>query len=170
MVTSRENCIRVRTKALNQKSIVPKIMDRLAIFNFMIGNYDWSIPGQHNVMVMKTLNFEPSGLGIAIPYDFDWTGLVNASYAVPAENVGTENVRERIFEGVCRSKEEYQKDLDIFSGKKEEFYKVIDDFPYINKQAKKDITDYLNGFFDQLSGKRDIILYNLMNTCKNINP
>jgi hypothetical protein len=170
MVTSRKNCIRVRTKALNQKSIVPKIMDRLAIFNFMIGNYDWSIPGQHNVMVMKTLNFEPSGLGIAIPYDFDWTGLVNASYAVPAENVGTENVRERIFEGVCRSKEEYQKDLDIFSGKKEEFYKVIDDFPYINKQAKKDITDYLNGFFDQLSGKRDIILYNLMNTCKNINP
>jgi len=166
MVTSRTNCIRVRTKALNQKSIVPKIMDRLAIFNFMIGNYDWSVPGQHNILVIKTLNFDPYGLGIAIPYDFDWTGVVNASYAVPAENVGTDNVRERKFEGVCRSKEVFQKDLDLFSGKKAEFYRVINEFPYVNNQVKKDITGYLNGFFDQLEGKRDIILYNLMNSCK----
>ena len=144
MVTSRTNCIRVRTKALNQKSIVPKIMDRLAIFNFMIGNYDWSVPGQHNILVIKTLNFDPYGLGIAIPYDFDWTGVVNASYAVPAENVGTDNVRERKFEGVCRSKEVFQKDLDLFSGKKAEFYRVINEFPYVNNQVKKDITGYLN--------------------------
>ena len=84
-------------------------MDRLAIFNFMIGNYDWSVPGHHNVLVIKSLEFDPYGLGIAIPHDFDWTGLVNASYAIPAENVGTENVRERLFEGICRTEEVYHK-------------------------------------------------------------
>jgi hypothetical protein len=166
MVTARTNCIRVKSKALNQKSIVPKIMDRVAIFNFMIGNYDWSVPGQHNILVIKTLNLDPYGLGIAIPYDFDWTGVVNASYAVPAENVGTDNVRERKFEGVCRSKAVFQKDLDLFSGEKAEFYRVINEFPYVNNQVKKDITGYLNEFFDQLEGKRDVILYNLMNSCK----
>ena len=166
MLTARTNCIQVKSRTLNQKNIVPKIMDRLAIFNFMIGNYDWSVPGQHNIVVIKTLNLDPYGLGIAIPHDFDWTGLVNASYAVPAEIVGTDNVRERLFEGVCRSKEVFQKDLDLFSGKKAEFYRVINEFPYVNNQVKKDITGYLNGFFDQLEGKRDIILYNLMNSCK----
>ncbi len=166
MLTARTNCILLKSHTMDQKSIVPRIMDRLSIFNFMIGNYDWSVPGLHNVLVIKSLIYEPTGLGIAIPHDFDWTGLVNASYAIPAENVGTENVRERLFEGICRSKAVFQKDLDLFLAKKDEFYKVINDFPYVNQRVKRDMTDYLDGFFDQLVGNRDRILYNLMNSCK----
>jgi hypothetical protein len=168
MIAARTNCIRIKSLTLNQKSIKPKIMDRLAIFNFMIGNYDWSVPGLHNVLVLKSLNFDPDGLGIIVPHDFDWTGIVNASYAIPSEIIGTDNVRERVFEGVCRTKEEYQKDLDLFEEKKEEFYRVINEFPYVNNQVKKDITDYLDGFFNQLGGGRNNILYNLMNNCKKI--
>lgn len=167
MLAARTNSILIKSRNLNQKSIVPKIMDRLALFNFMIGNYDWAVPGLHNVLVIKSLNYDPYGMGIAIPHDFDWTGLVNASYAIPAEIIGTENVRERVFEGVCRSKEVFRKELDVFLAKKEEFYRVINEFPYINTKVKKDITGYLDGFFDQLIGSRDIILYNLMNSCKN---
>jgi hypothetical protein len=170
MLAARTNCTQVKSAALNQKSIVPKTMDRLAIFNYMIGNYDWSVPGQHNVTVIKTLGFEPAGLGIAIPHDFDWTGLVNPIYAVPTEEIGIENVRERRFDGVCRSKEVYQKDLEIFVEKKAQFYKVINDFPYIDQKVKKDMTDYLNGFFNQLEGRRDLIVSTLMNSCKKINP
>jgi hypothetical protein len=166
MLTARTKSIPIKSAALNQKSIIPGIMDRLAIFNFMIGNYDWSIPGQHNVQVLKSLEYNPSGLGIAIPYDFDWTGLVNPTYAIPTEEVGTENVRQRIFLGVCRSKEVYEKELEIFLAKKDEFYRVINEFPYINQKVKKDLTGYLDGFFDQLTGKKDLLLYNLVNTCK----
>ena len=167
MLTARLHCLQIKSAALNQKSIVPRIMDRLAIFNFMIGNYDWSVPGQHNVQVLKSLDFDPTGLGIAIPYDFDWTGIVNATYAVPTEEVGTENVRERKFLGICRTKEVFASELDIFLSKKDEFYKVINDCPYVNQKVKKDITGYLDGFFDQLSGRKDLMLYNLVNTCKN---
>ena len=168
MIAARTNCIPVKLKTLNQKSIIPGIMDRLALFNYMIGNYDWSVPGLHNVMVIKSKEFDPNsgGLGIAIPHDFDWTGLVNPSYAIPTEEIGTENVRERIFLGVCRSKEVYNQELDAFFGKKAEFYRVINEFPYITNQVKKDITGYLDGFFDQLAGKRENILYYLTTTCK----
>jgi len=167
MLINRTNCIQIKSTALNQKSIIPKIMDRLAIFNFMIGNYDWAVPKLHNILVIKPLVFDPDARLIAIPHDFDWTGLVNAEYAIPAEIVGTENVRERLFLGVCRDKETYQKDLDLFVSKKEEFYKVINEFPFIKQNVKKDMTGYLNGFFDQLGGKRDRMLYYLMNSCKN---
>ena len=166
MLTARTNCTSVKSLTLNQKNIVARIMDRVALFNYMIGNYDWAVPGQHNIAVIRSLNIDPSGLGIAIPHDFDWTGLVNPTYAVPTEEIGTENVRERLFEGVCRSKEIYDKELDQFLLKKEEFYRVINEFPYINEKEKKDITNYLDGFFNQVAGRRDIILYNLMNTCK----
>jgi hypothetical protein len=168
MLVSRTNCMQVKSRTLNQKDIVPRIMDRVALFNYMIGNYDWSVPGQHNIAVIKSLNFDPYGLGIAVPHDFDWSGLVNPTYAVPTEEMGIENVRERRFEGVCRTKEVYEKEFDMFLAKKNEFYKVINDFPYVNQRVKKDITNYLDGFFNQLEGRRDLILYNLMNTCKKL--
>jgi hypothetical protein len=167
MLTARTNCVPVKLKTINQKSIIPRIMDRLSIFNFMIGNYDWSVPGLHNVMVMKSQSFDLNGgLGIAIPHDFDWTGLVNPSYAIPTEEIGTENVRERKFFGICRTKEVYRQELDMFLAKKAEFYRVINEFPYVTNQVKKDMTGYLDGFFNQLTGNKDLILYNLTNTCK----
>jgi hypothetical protein len=166
MLAARTNCLQIKSKNLNQKHITRQTMDRMAIFNFMIGNYDWSVPGQHNVLVFKSLVLDPYGLGIAVPHDFDWTGLVNPTYAVPTEEMGIETVRERKFLGVCRTKETYNKDLNEFAGKKEEFYKVINDFPYIIPKVKKDMTGYLDGFFDQLEGKREMLLYNFTNTCK----
>jgi len=75
-------------------------------------------------------------LGIAIPYDFDWAGLVDAAYAVPADNVGTKSVRERIFWDM-QEQRVYLKDLEQFLEKKEEFQKVINEFPYLNPRAKK---------------------------------
>jgi hypothetical protein len=167
MLSARTNSVRIKSRALNQKRIVPKVMDRLAIFNYMIGNYDWAVPNQHNVLVIKPMVFDTVGLGIAIPYDFDWTGLVNADYAIPAEIVGTKSVRDRIFLGVCRTKEIYKKDLEIFLKKKEEFYRIINEFPYLSRSAKMDITGYLNGFFDKLEGRRDLIPEILINSCKN---
>jgi hypothetical protein len=170
MLAARTNCLQVKTTAVNQKNIVPKIMDRLAIFNYMIGNYDWSVPGQHNVFILKSKNYDPSGLGISVPHDFDWSGLVNPVYAIPKEDLGIENVRQRLFLGLCRNKDVYEKELNLFLEKKSEFYKVINDFPYIEKRVKKELTAYLDGFFDMLVGKRDRILESFVSTCRKIRP
>lgn len=169
MLTARTNTSQVNARTINQKSIIPEVMDRVAIFNYMVGNYDWSVPGQHNIKVIKSLIVDTVQLGIAIPYDFDWTGVVNTSYAIPAENVGTENVRVRIFLGVCRTKEVYQKELEIFLKKKDEFYRVINEFPFLDQREKKDISGYLNGFFNQLAGKRDLADF-FMETCIKSKP
>jgi hypothetical protein len=165
MLAARTNSIEIKSLAVNQKSIYPREMDRVAIFNYMIGNYDWAVPNQHNIKLLKPLQIDLAQLALAIPYDFDWTGVVNAVYAVPAEITGTKTVRERIFLGVCRSKEVYLKDLDQFIEKKETLYKLINDYPYLNQRSKKDIIMYLDGFYDQLKGRKEIIDI-LLNSCK----
>ncbi len=165
MLTDRTNTIQIKSLSLTQKNIVPRVMDRLAIFNYMIGNYDWSIPGQHNVKVIKSLILDPFGLGIAIPYDFDWTGFVNPAYAIPTEETGVLTVRERLFTGICRSREVFQKDLEIFAARKEEFYRVINEFPHLNPKIKKELISYLDEFYNQLAGK-SMLIENLLNSCK----
>ncbi len=165
LLAARTTTSEVKSLSLTQKNITPYTMDRFALFNYMIGNYDWSVPGQHNIKVLKSLTNLNITTGIAVPYDFDWSGLVNASYAIPAENVGVENVRQRIFMGICRSKEVFQKDVKIFLDKKDEFYRIVNEFPYLKEKDKRYVLDYLDEFFVQIKGNN--FIYYLQNSCKN---
>lgn len=69
------------------------------VFQYMIGNTDWSSDRQHNVKIMLL----PSKIKVPLPYDYDMSGLVNAPYAVVNEKIPIENVRERHFRGLCRN-------------------------------------------------------------------
>jgi hypothetical protein len=167
MLAARTNSIEIESQALNQKTIYPSIIDRIAIFNYMIGNFDWAVPNQHNIKVFKPLVFDSVYLAVAVPYDFDFTGLVDASYAIPDDKItGTTSIRERIFLGVCRSREVYQKDLEEFLEKKEEFYGIINEFPYLDEKQKKDMIYYLETFYEQCTGKQKILSV-FLNSCKN---
>ena len=56
----------------------PTSMTTTAVFEYMIGNADWSDVAGHNVEL-----FERDGVAVVVPYDFDFSGLVDAPYAVP---------------------------------------------------------------------------------------
>ncbi len=166
MLAGRTNSVEIESRALNQKTIYPRMIDRIAIFNYMIGNYDWAVPNQHNIKTFKPLVFENVYLVNAVPYDFDFTGLVDAEYAVPDDKItGTTSIRERIFLGVCRNREEYQKDLGEFLEKKDEFYRLINEFPYLNAKQKKNMIYYLETFYEQCTGKQRILNV-FLSSCK----
>ena len=150
LVESRLNLLEVNTKAVSMRHMLPTMIDRIAIFNYMVSNWDWSVPGQHNISVFSSPIFEYAGQGIPIPYDFDLAGVVNADYAIPLPETGLESNRDRTFLGICRSREVFESELRLFLSKKEEFYSVIENSPYLSRGAKKDITVFLDQFFEQL--------------------
>ena len=167
VLAARTNSVEIESRALNQKTIYPNIIDRIAIFNYMIGNFDWAVPNQHNIKTFKSLKIDTVYLAVAVPYDFDFTGLVDAGYAIPDDKItGTTSIRERIFLGVCRSREVYQKDLEEFLQKKEVFYGMINEFPYLDEKQKKDMIYYLETFYEQCTGKQKILNV-FLNSCKN---
>ncbi len=161
----RTKSIELENVKLSRNSIKPDNMDRCAIFNYMIGNTDWSVPNMHNVLLFQQPFSEDPGKAMIVPYDFDYAGLVNAVYAVPHESLPIEKVRERLYQGVCRTKAEYKNILQEFAERKNEFFRIINDFPYLSKSSKKDINIYLEQFFDMFD-KRDTIIANLQAECK----
>jgi hypothetical protein len=60
-------------------------------------------------------------------------------------------------------------DLKRFSDSKEEIYAVVNEFPHLNERSKKDITHFLDQFFDQLEKPRSIdnLVDVFLNNCKN---
>lgn len=77
------------------------VLDQISlmyVFQFMVGNVDWGTGVGHNVRVVNR-NFEY----LPIPYDFDWSGFVDAPYAAPNELTEGrhDSVRQRVYWGVC---------------------------------------------------------------------
>jgi hypothetical protein len=157
ILADRIGSVIVEATNVTQKNIIPEYMNRLAIFNYMIGNTDWSVPNQHNVKVFAGRNYDTPGLGMIVPYDFDYSGLVDASYAVPYEGLGLSSVRERRYLGECRTDEEFLLALKEFSEKKSEFIKVINDFPLLDAKTKKNMTKYLDEFFNSLNKPSSLV-------------
>lgn len=63
----------------------------MVLFQYMIGNTDWSIPEQRNVRFLRL----DTGERLPVPFDFDFAGLVNAPYATPQSGLGLRSVRDR---------------------------------------------------------------------------
>jgi hypothetical protein len=166
-LAARINSIPLEITTLTQRNIVPYMMDRVSIFNYMIGNTDFSVPNQHNCKVLAQPKSARPDLGIIVPYDFDYTGFVNAHYAVPPEGLGITNVRQRVYIGICRDEATFIRALKEFSDKKDQFYKVIRDFPYLDEKSKKEVTKYLDDFYKEMENKNNLAR-TFLSTCKKL--
>lgn len=167
LIETRTSSVEVENDKLSQRNMIPEVMDRTAIFNYMIGNTDWSVPGPHNCKVFVPKEITSTNLAYVVPYDFDYSGLVDASYAIPGGNLPIKSVRERYYTGICRSEEEFQNDLKEFIDLKEKFYSIINEFTYLHERTKKDMIRYLDEFYSDIDDNFSIV-YDLLRTCKNL--
>jgi len=106
---------RRNTKTIDQKGarfedLEPDTWGYAELFQYMIGNTDWSVSALHNITLLK----DSVGTVVGVPYDFDWSGAVNARYAFPNSQLPIRNVQERLWRGDCRSVEELTPLLDHF--------------------------------------------------------
>lgn len=131
------------------------MMTMVALFQYMIGNTDWAVPNNHNIKLIfdKKNDAAPP---YVVPYDFDYCGLVDASYAVPNEIIGTEKVTERVYRGFPRTMEEIQTTLDVFRAKKAAIYALINNFTLVTEKNRKTMIEYLDDFFELIESKNRV--------------
>ncbi len=164
ILAERTESVPVESPGITKNNIIPSMLDRMTLFFYMIGNTDWSLAGQHNIKVLSVIDSDHPGQGAVVPYDFDYAGLVNAHYALPAEGLGLENVRERRYLGYCRSEEQYTEALKEFKENKGEFYRIINDFTYLNEKEKKFMIAYMDEFYKEL--ENGYLIPALLRECK----
>ena len=123
----------------------------LSLFQYMIGNTDWSVPALHNVRLITTTE---SRRPFAVPYDFDFSGLVNATYANPAPGLSIDMVTDRLYRGFCRPEEEVANHIAVFLDKKEQFYALIDNLEPLNRKSRRSAVSFMDGFYKVLDSDR----------------
>ena len=124
--------------------------DLLSVFQYMIGNTDWSVPARHNV---KILQEKPELRPVAVPYDFDWSGLVNPLYAKPSKKLGIETVEQRIFRGFEKNVEDYHRIFQLFIDRQDEIYALLDECR-LNERHYKMTRHYIDDFYKVIKNEK----------------
>lgn len=85
--------------------LTPADAGRAVLFEDMIANHDWSMragpAGEECCHNFKLLGVGAPGQTVAIPYDFDWSGMVGEPYATPPDELHIESIRQRVYRGYC---------------------------------------------------------------------
>ncbi|MBN1250598.1 MAG: hypothetical protein JXR51_02210 [Bacteroidales bacterium] len=137
-------------ETFNQEQTIREEMTMFVCFQYLIGNTDWSFYKLHNV---KLLYINDNNKPFPVPFDFDWSGLINAPYAVPAPLLGTQTVKERVFRGFYRTYSEYVPVIKFFNEKRTEINKLFEQSIDLNNKTKERIIEYIDEFYNIINDK-----------------
>jgi len=123
------------------------------LFQYMIGNTDFSFGGLHNSTLIRLSD----GNIVPVAYDFDYAGAVNATYATPDPTLRIKSVRDRQFRGYCAFKNDYVKVLDLFKAKKDAIYALYADSlgQLLQPRTVKETLSYFDDFYKQIQLPRN---------------
>lgn len=143
-----------KVKNIHPKRMNPIQMSLVDIFQYMIGNTDYSAFLLHNIklLVDSAGKYPP----LAIPFDFDYSGLVNATYAVPDPSLSIKNVSERLYRGFLYTPEQLEKTIKRFIDKKQDIYTLFINSEFLKFHEYKRIIRYLDEFYEIINNPKDI--------------
>ncbi len=143
----RTNAVLVKDGIVNDQALERVSYLRMQFFQYMIMNNDYAIYNKHNLEVIFP---EGAKKPRAIPYDFDYAGIVDQDYAALSSKLPIDHLRQPFFRGKDLTYEELVTTSLFFLNKKDELLKIVEDANYLNPKSKKLISKDLNRFFKLL--------------------
>jgi len=135
----------------------------MSLFQYMIGNTDYSIVALHNVIMLD----DAKSVRRTVPYDFDYAGLVNAHYARPFPKLPIVSVQERLWRGPCKTEADIEQALKPFREKKAELLALPASLAPLglDEGSRKYTEKYLNEFFEIVENPNKL-KKNFVSDCK----
>ena len=129
------------------------------LFQYLAGNSDWSVSALHNMELVATANARLH----PVPYDFDFSGMVEAFYATPPPQLPIRSVRERIFRGYCVPDEEFARAFALFQERRPAIEALYADEigRLLDRRSTARALEYLDEFYrtigDPRRARREIV-------------
>ena len=139
--------------------IIPQAVDRenylkMTMFQYLIGNTDWSVKYRQNIKIFFDNNL---GSSIAIPYDFDCSGLVYSPYAKPPAAFRLKSVLDRRYRGYCIDDiKQYEQVLALYNTLKPEIYSLFQNCEFLEDRDLKFVLKFIDGFYKNISNEKRI--------------
>jgi hypothetical protein len=153
-VAARQHGKIMKLKGATVDDLVAHDAALTGVFEYFIGNTDFSVTGLHNV---ELLGRENTGDVIPIMYDFDFSGAVNTRYATPDPRLRIRTVRERLYRGYCVPDSVYTPVFALFNAKKDSIYALYSDKvgALMDPKIVRETLGYFDEFYKTINNPRD---------------
>jgi hypothetical protein len=146
----RNNCTEIKV------NVVPYYLERenvkrVSVFQYIIGNKDWYFHTRHNILLMQPK--DTSIVPYAVPYDFDFSAFVDASYTKPPDVPDELLPNRRIYKGLCFTTDEFEEVFDFYRKLKPVFESIINNMELIPKSERKIRIKYIGYFYNVIENK-----------------
>jgi hypothetical protein len=143
----------VKIKGAGPGDLEAKELALAYLFEYLIGNLDFSFNGLHNTELLATTD----GRMLPVAYDFDFSGAVNTSYATPPPDYGVPNVRTRKFLAYCELQDEFPGALAVLQEKKEAIYGLYHDEigKLMDPGVVRETLEYFDDFYNNVRTPKD---------------
>ncbi len=124
---------------------------RYALFQDLIANHDWSMragpAGDECCHNARLIGVGAPGQVIPVPYDFDFSGLVNAPYATAPDELGISNVRQHMYRGYCIHGAQALAAARQFRANRAAMLGVLPATPGLDSRTIQNATSFLDRYF-----------------------
>ncbi len=120
------------------------------LFNYMIGNTDWKLATQKN---LKAVRLKGDSLFTLVPYDFDYSKLVNAPYMKKDQTIPNLDENNRAVIGKILDRAALLKSIELFKSLKKEEFKCYKKCTILKQKEKGYMTYFINTFFQTIKRK-----------------
>ena len=136
----------------------PRSRTIFGLFQHLIANHDWSVIALHNAEVIaRDTSLHP------VAYDFDYSGAVNAHYAVPPPLLPIRRVRDRHFRGDCAPRETFAEVVALLQSRHAAIMGLYDDeigrllSPSVTRETKAFLQEFFDAVGDSTVLERTVI-------------
>ena len=141
------------------RAIRPDQLNLTSVFAYLIGNTDFSpIAGPEGDECCHNYVLLGDGVGpiLAVPYDFDQSGFVNAPYARPDNRFRISSVRQRVYRGRCVNNDYLDSSLQKYRDARETFYTIVREQEGLTDKVRNELLSYMDGFFEVINVPRKV--------------
>ncbi len=164
MMAARNDREAIKVRVLSPGYVDPEYLSLVEVFQYMIGNPDWSAfaaekgKGEccHNTSPIGSMQ----GPVFPVPFDFDITGLVSPRYvnrlyqATPGARVS--NVTKRIYRGLCRSERYLDNVFALLRDRRDDIYALYSTQEGLDPKMLKRTIEYFDDFYEVIDDPRKV--------------
>lgn len=168
---------------LNVESVLYSQLDHartavVQLFQYLIANNDYSVikpSGNddccHNIELLgiedETQVEMPDESVVPVPFDFDFSGLVNATYAAPPSQIPIRDVRFRYYYGLCVPRPILDEAVVKLQSKRAEILELIANTKQLDERLREKNIAFVEDFFE-IIGDPETLNEEVIRRCRGV--
>lgn len=158
-IADRLGMERVKAQKIKYAALNSAHANMINVYEYFIANTDYSLvagPLGSNCCRNAILLSGEDDKFIPVPYDFDFSGLVNAPYALHNPRFKVRSVRDRVYRGRCANNAHLDATVELFVAKREEFNQLIRGLDGFDDKSTKLTLKFIDGFYKDIATPKAI--------------